>query len=98
MAEIKIKSVSPGANEEAITFELTERPNNNWIAHFEKAWSQSSLKQQHISHNFGNATNKLSFNGAIGEPQTLVDEVKKLMDSVNQVENSFAKKIKNLKL
>jgi uncharacterized protein YcbX len=96
MTDIKIKVVSPGANERSIAFELTEKPTTNWKEHFGKFWGASLLSKK-ITHNFGNA-NKLTFDGNIGEPQDLVDELKKVLDSTNQVENNFADKIKNLKL
>jgi hypothetical protein len=97
MADIKIKVVSPGANERSIAFELTEKPTTNWKEHFGTFWRASVLSKK-ITHNFGNANNKLTFEGNIGEPQDLVDELKKVLDSTNQIENNFAEKIKNLKL
>jgi hypothetical protein len=96
MPDITINSVIPTSTDEKLTFVFSAPPNADWQKEFMAGWQKNqTLANSGLNKAISN--NTLILTGNCGNPQALLDELKKVIAEVNQQQSGFQQKLKDLK-
>jgi hypothetical protein len=84
------------ASKSGITFVMSSVPDDDWKKCFNTHWAQSSLLvNSGLQHTLQGVN--LSIQGTIGNPQGILDELKRIAVECNKAEDDFQAKVDNLK-
>src|SRR3712207_1028069 len=94
MADIKFTSAT-NASKNGITFVMSGEPSPDWKAYFNAQWNKSTvLANRNLKRGFQG--NELVLTGLINNPQSILDELKKIAIECNKAEDDFEAQVKNL--
>lgn len=91
MADLKIESVSPSSTDDKLVFIFSAPPSPAMKKNSNEAWQKNQgLANAGIKPAISGK--QLTLTGKCGDPQTILDEIKKVLVVVNQDQSNFQQK------